>query len=341
MSKADIEGEKLVPYHIQSLQTEIDSQQKTLNGYHQQISEAHAVAPNFEQQRQQHEANAKYWNGRVNTWGVTGHRTESYRYKSGKRWKTGYRQVPVYGWIHDPQAEANRNSELAAANNAAQKRDAATQQAQQLEASLQPSINGTQATIADLESKQQMVKDIEAVQPNAALEEAIALKDADIINTKTEISQAQDTIKSLENNLATTKQAKSDKEAEIVGQEGAIAQTESNIAAMPGKIAAKQAEITEQQSVLQGYNNQINEANAVTNNFEQQRLQHEANANSWNNKINTWGITGYRTETYRYKSGKRWKTGYRQVPVYGWVNNPQAETNRNAEQMLLQIPSKI
>ncbi|NEP79643.1 MAG: hypothetical protein F6K39_16615 [Okeania sp. SIO3B3] len=309
-----------MPNLITALQTDIDSQQETLDGYRQQISDAHGVAANFEQQRQQHQSSADHWDSQINTWGVVGHRRENKK------------TVPVYGWIYNPTAEANRDAALTAANNAAQQRDVATQQAQQLEASLQPSINTTQTTIADLESKQQMLQDINGTQPNATLEEAIALKENQIVNTKTEISQAQDTINALENNLATTKQAKSNKEAEIVGQEGAIAQTETNIATTEANITAKEAEITEQQSVLQGYHNQINEANAVTNNFEQQRQQHEANANYWNGRINTWGVTSHRTESYRYKDSKgRWRTGYRQVPVYGWIYDPQAEANRDAE----------
>ncbi|MDY7005779.1 MAG: S8 family serine peptidase [Cyanobacteriota bacterium] len=319
LAKADIETEKLMPSLIQALQENINAQQEILNGYQQQISNAHAVASNFEQQRQQHQDSANHWDSQINTWGVVSHRRENKK------------TVPVYGWIHNPQAQVNRDAAQAAANNAAQQRDVATQQAQQLEASLQPSINTTQATIADLQSKQQIFTDIENIQPNTTLEDAIALKETQINNTKTAINQTQDTINSLENDLAATKQAKSDKETEIVGQEGAIAQTQTDIGTTEANITAKQGEITQQQSMLQGYNNQINQANAVTNNFEQQRQQHEANANYWNERINTWGVTSYRTESYRYKSGKKWKTGYRQVPVYGWVYNPQAEANRNAE----------
>ncbi|MGD1702405.1 hypothetical protein [Dapis sp. BLCC M229] len=84
------------------------------------------------------------------------------------------------GRLPNPQAQIERDLAQAAANNAAQQRDAAILQAQQLEASLQPSINETQATIAAIESKQQIFTDIENIQP--------------IINTKIAISQVQDTI---------------------------------------------------------------------------------------------------------------------------------------------------
>ncbi|NEQ37937.1 MAG: S8 family serine peptidase [Okeania sp. SIO3I5] len=338
LEKADIEVEKLMPSQVKVLQADIDPHQEILDGYRQQINDAHAVAANFEQQRQQHHSQAVYWQNQINQFNeqaYLNHYRDVYinvwhgwigsAWEHYVRW--GYRE----GRLPNPQAKIHRDAHVAARDNAAQQRDAATLQAQQLEASLQPNIDATETTIAAMESKQQIFKDIENIQPNATLEEAIALKDSQIANTKTAISQTQDTINSLENNLATTKQNKSDKEAEILGQEEAHAQTETDIASNEANITAKQAEISQQQSVLQDYQNQINQANAITNNFEQQRQQHEVNANHWNGQINTWGVTGHRTESYRYKSGKSWRTGYRQVPVYGWIYNPQAEANRDAE----------
>jgi chromosome segregation ATPase len=337
LAKAALETEKSVDSHIEAFQKEIAPQQEILDGYQQQITDAHGVASNFEELRKQYQDNADWWNSQTSVFNEGSYLTHNPDVANAVRrgWRSAGYHYAKYGRregrLPNPQAQIERDLAQAAANNAATQRDAATLQAQQLEASLQSNIYAAQTTLAAIESKQQIFTDIENIQPNATLEEAIALKESQIGSTKTAISQVQDTIQALENNLTATKKVKSDKEAEISGQEGAISQTESDIAAMPGKIAAKQAEITEKQSVLQGYNNQINEANVVTNNFEQQRLQHEANANSWNEKINTWGVTGHRTESYRYKSGKRRKTGYRQVPVYGWVYDPQAEANRDAQ----------
>ncbi|NET41649.1 hypothetical protein [Okeania sp. SIO2B3] len=72
-----------------------------------------ATAQQYEQQRQQHQNNANHWQSQIQTWGVVGHRRQNRK------------TVPVYGWIHNPTAEANYNNELGAAEEAAQNRDAA------------------------------------------------------------------------------------------------------------------------------------------------------------------------------------------------------------------------
>lgn len=329
LEKADIEAEKLMPSQIQALQADIDPHQEILDGYRQQISDAHAVASNFERLRQKHQGYANRWNSKIRVFNTTSYLAHnpdvarSVRQRYGgmpSAWYHYWRYGRREGRLANPGALVKRNAAQAVANNYAKQRNVATVQAQHLEASLQPNIYATQATIAAIESKQQIFKDIQKnIQPNATLEEAIALKDSQLNNTKTAISQTQDTINSLENDLAATKQAKSDKEAEIVGQEGAITQTQTEIATTEDKITAKQGEINQEQSVLQGYHNQINQANAVTNNFEQQRQYHQNSANYWNGQIHTWGVTGYRQD----KSGNK-------EAVYGWIYNPQAKANRDA-----------
>ena len=71
--------------------------------------------------------------------------------------------------------------------------------------------------------------------------------------------------------------------------------------------------------MLQDYHNQIEEANAVSSNFEQLRQQHQDSANHWDSQINTWGVVGYRN---RRKSRE---------PIYGWIYSPEAEASRDAE----------
>ncbi len=71
------------------------------------------LADQFEVQRQQYQNNANYWSSKVRTWGITGY----------NNWLFG--RWPVYGWIHNPQAEANRKAAQAKANEATKERDAA------------------------------------------------------------------------------------------------------------------------------------------------------------------------------------------------------------------------
>lgn len=124
-----------------------------VRGYQVQIGQVNGIASHYEQQRQHYQNQANYWNTQVQTWGITGYRWEYYRYKSGKRWKTGRRQVPVYGWIHSPQAQANRNAMQQAANVAAQMRDAANQQGKPVVATMQAQIAATQQKIGNLQQE--------------------------------------------------------------------------------------------------------------------------------------------------------------------------------------------
>jgi Subtilase family/Domain of unknown function (DUF4114) len=145
---------------IANLQTQIDStdsdiqqQQAALQNDRTQITQANATAAQFEQQRQQHQDAANYWNSQINTWGIVGYR-QQFKHR-----------IPIYGNIYNPQAEANRNASQAAANQAAQQRDAAQVQAQQLAATLQPQIAITEATIAQLQDeKQGLVNDRTALE---------------------------------------------------------------------------------------------------------------------------------------------------------------------------------
>jgi chromosome segregation ATPase len=138
---------------IEAKDSDIQQQQFALQNDRTQISQANAAVAQFEQQRQQHQNTANYWNSQINTWGIVGYRQERKR------------NVPVYGNIYNPQAEANRNASQAAANQAAQQRDVAQVEAQQLAATLQPKIAITEATIAKLQNeKQGLVNDRTALE---------------------------------------------------------------------------------------------------------------------------------------------------------------------------------
>jgi len=65
------------------------------------------------------------------------------------------RDVPIGGWIYNPQAVANRNDAQAAANAAAEYRDIAAQKAQELTATLQPQITALQQQISEQQQELQ------------------------------------------------------------------------------------------------------------------------------------------------------------------------------------------
>lgn len=111
-----------------------------------QINQAYAYVNQFEQQRQQYQNEANYWNSQIYTQGIVGWGWICWR---------GCIFYPVYGWVYNPQTEANQNEAQAAANMAAQYRDSAAQQAQQLAASLQPYIEASQQRLAQLRQQLQ------------------------------------------------------------------------------------------------------------------------------------------------------------------------------------------
>lgn len=145
-----------VQNQIVAKNSEIQQQQSVAQGYQNQINQANAAVNSLEQQRQQYQANANYWNSQVNTWGIVRWEERGWWVDEGcgrGHWQSNWQ--PVYGSIYNPQAEANRNAEQAAANNAAWQRDVANQQAQQLSATLQPKIAANQQQIATLQNQHQ------------------------------------------------------------------------------------------------------------------------------------------------------------------------------------------
>jgi hypothetical protein len=70
----------------------------------------------------------------------------------------GSMPYPIYGWIHSPQAEANRNAMQQAANTAAQMRDAVRQQGQPQMGNNQGQIALLQQRIATLQQELQVLR---------------------------------------------------------------------------------------------------------------------------------------------------------------------------------------
>lgn len=162
-----------LPSAIATKETEIQEQQSILADNRQQIADANAVVNNWEQQRQDHQNAANYWNSQIYTWGVISY---------GKKGK------PNYGWIYNPQAEANRSTEQSAANNAAQQRDLASQEAQNLTATLQPQIAATQEQIDKLEKEKQLL--VQLSQLNAQLSQQQQQRDT-LVNELANLNQQQ------------------------------------------------------------------------------------------------------------------------------------------------------
>ncbi|MBW4497784.1 MAG: S8 family serine peptidase [Oscillatoria princeps RMCB-10] len=162
-------------------QSQIQQQQAVLQGYQNQIANANAAVNWWEQQRQQHQANANWWNGQISTWGITGY-----------DWKGR----PQYGWVYNPQAEANRNAEQAAANNAAWQRDVASQQAQQLSASLQPQIAATQQQIATLQQQLQSL-----TQQQQALQNQVSAERQDVASARQQLQALNQQVNSLQSQI--------------------------------------------------------------------------------------------------------------------------------------------
>ena len=99
------------------------------------------------------------------------------------------------------------------------------------------------------------------------------------------IAQSETTLTTLQSQLPQLQASQAQKAAGVEQQKQAIATTQFQLTDIQNQIAAKDSEIQQQQSVLQGYQNQISQTYAVAEQFEQQRLQHQAAADYWNAQI--------------------------------------------------------
>ncbi|MEG4318581.1 MULTISPECIES: hypothetical protein [unclassified Microcoleus] len=122
-----------------------------MQNYQDQINQANAFVTQLEQQRQEAQNAASYWNSQIYIWGIVRYDRQCTRFLF---WRS-CRDVPIPGWIYNPQAVANRNDAQAAANAAAQYRDIAAQKAQELTAALQPEITALQQQISQQQQQLQ------------------------------------------------------------------------------------------------------------------------------------------------------------------------------------------
>ncbi|MEG4343113.1 DUF4114 domain-containing protein [Microcoleus sp. A003_D6] len=160
-----------IPSAIGSTDTAIQQQKSAVQGYQNQISQAFAAAQQFEQQRQQQQANANYWNSQIPSWFLNLPDGQN----SGLFNNPGLLNNPIPGLLNIPgflnnninQAILNRNAAQAAANNAAAQRDLASSNAQQINATLQPQIATAQQQIGTLETDKNFL--VQLSQLNAQL----------------------------------------------------------------------------------------------------------------------------------------------------------------------------
>ena len=130
-----------IPSAIGSTDAAIQQQKSAVQGYQNQINQAFAAANFWERERQGQQAAADWWNSQIYT-------RKSFGFLGL------FSQVRL---VYNPQAEANRNAAQAAANNAAQQRDLATSNAQQLNATLQPQIATAQQQIDTLQTDKNLL----------------------------------------------------------------------------------------------------------------------------------------------------------------------------------------
>ncbi|HBK96840.1 MAG TPA: hypothetical protein DD001_05640 [Microcoleaceae bacterium UBA10368] len=205
--------------------SEIQQQQSVAQGNQNQINQANAAVNSLEQQRQAHQANANYWNSLIYTWGVVG--------STG-----GKRPQPIYGSIYNPQAEANRNAEQAAANSYAQQRDAAQVNAVQLSATLQPKIAVNQQQIATLQQQQQSLNQQQqalnlqlANQQNQLqqLQQDQQVITQQVNNLQSQINQTQNQLNGLNTQLGNQQQQREDLIAQLAQLNQQKADTEQQL----------------------------------------------------------------------------------------------------------------
>ncbi|MEZ2229301.1 MAG: DUF4114 domain-containing protein [Microcoleus sp.] len=197
-----------IPSAIASTDAAIQQQKSAVQGYQNQINQAFAAANFWEGERQGQQAAANWWNSQIHTWGITG-------YNSKGR--------PEYGWLNNPQAEANRNAAQAAANNAAQQRDLASSNAQQLNATLQPQIATAQQQIGKLETDKNLLVKLSGL--------------------NTQLSQQQQQRDTLVKDLEKLNQQKADTEQKLIDKYREIELTSQYLEQVEGEVDRLQSRL--------------------------------------------------------------------------------------------------
>ncbi|MGB8687340.1 MAG: DUF4114 domain-containing protein, partial [Microcoleus sp.] len=214
--------------------SEIQQQQSVAQGNQNQINQANAAVNSLEQQRQAHQNAANYWNSQIgvfNEAAYLAYNPDVARAVAERWWgknSSGWYHYMIYGRFEgrlpNPQAAIYRNAEQAAANSYAQQRDVAQVNAQQLTATLQPSIAVNQQQIATLQQQQQSL-----TQQQQALNSQLASQQTQlqqlqkeqqaitqqVNNLQSQINQTQNQLNGLNTQLGNQQQQREDLIAQL------------------------------------------------------------------------------------------------------------------------------
>jgi hypothetical protein len=254
-------------------QLAIVDNQNTINNYQSQINVASNQVSTLEQQRHNHQVAANYWNGQIYSWGVVGH-------------TGGKRSQPIYGWIYNPGAEANRNAHQNVANSYTVQRDQAIIESNQLETNWQPEINTANQEIETLtQEKNSLVQEKQIVDANLSNEQQnLQSLQNDLhtvieeINTKsTEISQIEANLEQLNTTLSTLIQ-----EGDILANE--LADMKSQIPVLEQELLNKYREIdlnNRYLEIMQGEQNRLQSRLNLLNQVSIIDQQYSENWQDW------------------------------------------------------------
>jgi hypothetical protein len=171
-------------------------------------------------------------------------------------------------------------------------------------------------------------------------EEEIGAKEQEIIATHNQITNTQKRLTILDDELEEIRETQAHFVVATSGAADEIASTQSRLTEVNTKIGAKENQIQEQQAILQGYQNQINQANATVTQFEQERKKRQNFANYWNSQIPSyfWSLSdqdkklvlsGHRINKHLLIYNSRWNK--LQQTTSNW-NLHQAAANNAAKQ---------
>ncbi|WP_236503557.1 DUF4114 domain-containing protein [Tychonema sp. BBK16] len=218
-----------IPSAIGSTDTAIQQQKSAVQGYQNQIGQAFATANFWERERQGQQAAADWWNSQIYVFNAHAYLAHNPDVAKAFGWNhaLAYRHYLSYGRyegrLANPQAAISRNAAQAAANNAAQQRDLATSNAQQLNATLQPQIAAAQQQISTLEADKNLLVQLSGL--------------------NTQLSQQQQQRDNLVKDLDKLNQQKADTEQKLIEKYREIELTSQYLEQVEGEVDRLQSRL--------------------------------------------------------------------------------------------------
>ncbi|WP_293365378.1 DUF4114 domain-containing protein [Microcoleus sp. CAWBG27] len=218
-----------IPNAIASTDTAIQQQKSAVQGYQNQIGQAFAAANFWERERQGQQAAADWWNSQIYVFNAHAYLAHNPDVAKAFGWNhaLAYRHYLSYGRyegrLPNPQAAISRNAAQAAANNAAQQRDLASSNAQQLNATLQPQIAVAQQQIGKLETDKNLLVQLSGL--------------------NTQLSQQQQQRDNLVKDLDKLNQQKADTEQKLIDKYREIELTNKYLEQVEGEVDRLQSRL--------------------------------------------------------------------------------------------------